>query len=551
MSGPWEKYAQPAAGPWAKYAQTPGVSDAKPTDVNMPSWLQQMAADNPRDPTANMSGMERFTAAAGAVVPEMAMGVKQAFGAVDQATVNEHKAIMRPLEGTTSGKAGKIVGSVAAAAPAMFVPGANTVAGSAVTGALMGAAQPTSEGESRALNATLGAAGGAAGQWVGGKIAEKVASKIAKGAAAKAEGAVRDATLKAGQEAGYVVAPANANPSAWNRLLQGLAGKTATGQRAAMLNQTTTNKLVRQALGMAEDSPITPEALGAIRAEAGKAYETLRAVPEIALDGQYVDDITRAVEPYEALRREFPEEANKEIEKVIGMAMRDRVSGNGLIAATRSLREEASAAFKAGDAMRGRIMRGVSDAMESAAERHLAQAGDSSALGAFKAARQLIAKTHTVEDSINQGTGNVVASKLAAALRRGEPLSGELKQVGKFSQAFPRETQEVANSSWLQMPGPSPLDWTAGAAAAVGTGNPAGLALTAARPIANAILTSKPYQRLFTSPSYGPGKAVQAIGKAAGSKGGKLASRTLAALAALGIPTDREEALQPSFRHAR
>lgn len=509
-------------------------SNATPKEFSEPQWLKDMRASGVDNPTAGMSGMEKFVAGYGSAVPTLATGIGQRLGLVDQQEADQQKAMMAPLLDTKAGLLGSVAGNVAAAAPTAAIPGANTVTGSAAIGGLFGAAHPTAEGESVAGNVAMGAAGGAigqkAGQVIGGLLSSRAASKAAEGAA----NTVRDATMKAGQEAGYVVAPAATNPTAWNRLIQGLAGKTATGQRAAMMNQATTNRLAREAIGLPENAAISVEALNAVRTEAGKAYNVLKQFDEIPLDNQYMDDVLKAAKPYMDTAKEFPELASKEVQDAVKLATRNKVSGNGLIEVTKSLREKADIAYRAGDKTLGKVLKGISTAMESAGERHLASQGDEAALGAFQAARQTIAKTYTLEKALNPGTGNIVASKLGAELQRGKPLSGGLKTVAKFSKAFPRETQEIANSSWLQMPGASPLDWAVAGGATAAQG-PVGLLTLAARPAAQALLTSKPYQSLMTTPKYSQGLLGKGAEKLLKTKAGMSMMRALGAQGLLGL----------------
>ena len=386
----------------------------------------------------------------------------------------------------------------------------------AAPGALYGAgtAEEGERIEGAAVGSTIGAVTGAAApaalRTAGRAIGKVTGRGTANKAAQQAQNAVRDATMQAGKDAGYVVSPANANPTAWNRLLQGLAGKTASGQRAAMLNQSTTNRLARESLGLPDDAPLIPETFSAVRKAAGQAYEALRNFDDIAFDAQYFDDIAKAAKPYADTAKELPELVSKEAESVIQMAQREGMSGNGMIAATKLLRDRAKAAYRAGENELGRLYRGVSDAMEAAAERFIESTGDDATAQAFRTARETIAKAHTLENALNPSTGNIIASKIGQQMNRGTPATGQIKAIGQFARAFPRETQEISNSSWLQMPGPSPLDYAAGVGTALATGDPTGLSLVAARPLANALLTSRPYQSLMTTPGYAPGLAARA-----------------------------------------
>lgn len=131
-----------------------------------------MSEAKPRvDPTEGMSTAERFLAGAGKGMVDLARGVGQRVGLVDQSAIDAAKELDAPLMRTGAGKAGAVAGNVAVALPAALVPGANTVAGAAMTGGVMGALQPTATGESVAENTLTGAAGGVGGLMLGRGLA--------------------------------------------------------------------------------------------------------------------------------------------------------------------------------------------------------------------------------------------------------------------------------------------------------------------------------------------------------------------------------------------
>lgn len=98
----------------------------------------------------------KFIASIGGANPQEA-------NAYVQQKIDEQKALDAPLRATTGGKVGNIAGNVAIAAPTMFVPGGQTLAGSMLTGALFGGVEPTATGDSTLVNAGLGALGGTIG----------------------------------------------------------------------------------------------------------------------------------------------------------------------------------------------------------------------------------------------------------------------------------------------------------------------------------------------------------------------------------------------------
>jgi hypothetical protein len=139
----------------------------------------QPQESKPFDPTEGMSGFEKFVAGYGSAVPRLLRGAGQRLGEVlpdsagralglpTQADVDEANRIDAPLLATGAGAVGNILGNVAAAIPAVAIPGAATVPGAAAIGAAQGSLTPTSSGESALKNAAIGGAAGAGGIYLG------------------------------------------------------------------------------------------------------------------------------------------------------------------------------------------------------------------------------------------------------------------------------------------------------------------------------------------------------------------------------------------------
>lgn len=141
------------------------------------AWANQSVGAKPQqmiDPTEGMSGTEKFLAGTGKAFYDVGRGAGQILRNVlpenlanrldlpTQADIDAAKRRDEALMRTGAGLAGNVVGNVAATAPAIFVPGVNTVVGGAATGAALGALQPTATGESRLSNAVVGGAMGGA-----------------------------------------------------------------------------------------------------------------------------------------------------------------------------------------------------------------------------------------------------------------------------------------------------------------------------------------------------------------------------------------------------
>ena len=419
--------------------------------------------------------------------------------------IAEANRIDAPLLDTRAGKVGSFVGTAAAAAPAMLIPGANTYVGAGLVGAGTGLA--TTEGgiDERLQGAKYGAIGGVAGKALGDVIGAGAryikSSRDASRTAAQAANATRDATLTASRDAGYVVTPSQAGAGGVvNNTLEALGGKIKTQQLASVKNQATTDQLVRKSLGLSEDAPLTPDTFKAIRDAAGKSYENLRSLGTIQADKTYSTAINQLAQQSRNAGKSFPGLAKNDLEAVVSSLDQKAFDAGDAIDAVRLLRDSAESAYAKGDKGLGKAYRSASTALEDMLDRAAQGTGNPELVGSFRQARQQIAKSYSVENALNQGAGTVNANKLAQQLAKGKPLSGELKQVAQFAQAFPKAAQ-----SNVTVPAFSPLDVFSGGVG-VGTGNPLLVGLTASRPVARTLVLNKSYQNaLVNPPSYTPG----------------------------------------------
>jgi hypothetical protein len=270
---------------------------------------------------------------------------------------------------------------------------------------------------------------------------------------------IRDATLKASQEAGYVVPPSTTNPTAMNKILESVGGKIATAQDAAVKNADVTNRLVKESLGLHPDAPLTADALKALRDEAAPAYEAIKNAGTMHSDDAYTKAIDGLGAKYQGASKSFPGLVTDQVSKLVESLKQPSFEADSAIDATKVLRENASKAYAQGDKGLGSAYKTASKALEDLVERNLARQAVKTAsdapemadiaaekLANFRNARALIAKTYSVENALNPATGNVSATKLASQLTRGKPLSDELKTVAQFGQAFPKAAKEITDS---------------------------------------------------------------------------------------------------------
>jgi hypothetical protein len=469
-------------------------------------------AEKPLSPTDGMSAGEKFLAGMGKGFVDLGRGAGQVLGLKSQADIDEARKLDAPLMNTGAGMAGNLTGNLAALLPALAIPGANTVAGAAAIGGLSGAVQPTSQDESRLTNMLAGAAVGGGAQAALGKLAKAAGSRLAaaesRGVADAARNAPRDAAMKVAQEAGYALPPDQAGAGMVSKMMYGLSGKVKTNQAMGAKNQNVTETLARKAFGMADDVPITREAMGSIRREAiDTGYTPIRQLGEIPVDQQFYASAKGLTSRADNASKAFGDLVKSDLQPLAeGLGKVKAFTGDQAVDQIAIFREAASELYAQGNRTLGKAYRQAAEMVESQVERHLAGAGEdgAAALKAFRDARTTIAKTGDVEKALAEGGGKVNAKVLGAMLRKGRPLSGELKTIGEFANAFP-DVAGVPKSGW-QAPVTALDAFGAAGMAGMGAG-PMAVALPAARMGARGLLTNPSYQKSFVGPTYGPNAA--------------------------------------------
>lgn len=299
----------------------------------------------------------------------------------------------------------------------------------------------------------------------------------------QAQNVVRDETLKRAHEEGYVTPPSQVNSTFLGNRLEGLSGKAALDQDSVIRNQQITNNIARREIGLAENAPITPQAIEARR---------------VIISGPYKEVANLSASASKALER--LRQARKDAKDY--WAHYDRAADPKSQAEARKLDKQAEM---------------LETFLEKEARRH----GKPDLVDRMREARQELAKTYDVERSLNLGTGNVDAHILGRALDRGTPLTGGLETIAKFSQAYKPLTRDASGTP---TPGVGALEWYGGAGLGAGGAalfGPAGAAMAAlplVRPGVRELLLSQAYQRRFARPDYAPftpENEIQSLGRTA------------------------------------
>jgi hypothetical protein len=399
------------------------------------------------------------------------------------------------------GAVGKAAGVVAKAVPYLsklapaiesFGMKGGNIAQKAAGGAIAGGASSALlDPETAGAGAIVGGAlpVGVAGAAKGAKLAAKLFSGGAKNVLPEPTKAIAQKAL----QQGYVIPPTQAKPTLTNRLIEGTAGKLTTAQNASARNQEVSNKLAQKAIGA---ESLTDEGLAAVRQKANKAYDELAKSKPFVVDDAFKESLDKAAASTSKFKENFPGLKNSDIDNLVdSLKGKGQFDADSTIEAIKRLREDAANNRIALDASKkalGKAQSKIASSLEDLVERNLEKTGNKALLESYRGARQTLAKTHEVEKALDKATGNINANKLVGALQKGKPLSGELKDIAEFAQAFPKAAQNISKMGSL--PQTSPLDVATVGTVSAMAGHPGYMALLALRPAARKLALSKMIQ---------------------------------------------------------
>jgi hypothetical protein len=257
--------------------------------------------------------------------------------------------------------------------------------------------------------------------------------------------AVRDATLRAAQGEGYVVTPGSVSPTGKNIASERIAGKTHLEQLASVQNQAITDKLARRAAGLPETAPLTSTTMQDIRkVEYAKGYEPIKQIGEVKTDPAFLDDLIAVEGKYAGAGSSFPGAVPEDVTRLVKNFTVDKFNSKDALEVTRTLRDQAKGNFRKGDEALAKAQIDVSNALENQIERALTASNNPKAadmLEQFRLSRQRMAVSHTIEDAIKEGSGSIIAAKLARDIQSGKYVSGDVKTIAEFANVFPRVAQ--------------------------------------------------------------------------------------------------------------
>lgn len=391
---------------------------------------------------------------------QIASGLKQTpnvSGSVDKigSVVN---TVSEPITALATGTAGAVAGGLAGIAGAVL-PGPEgqgadwsqkvqnaltykpqSAGGKAVLGAINAPFEWLGGKARQAGEATLGATGSPAAATVvdtaiqsapmfAGRIAKaagmgqgEAPASVAARAAEQSRNSVKDTTLANARAEGYVVPPSAIKGSFLGNRVEGIGGKAAIGQEAAVRNQSVTNAIARREAGLAEDSPISEGTLSAAREAIAQPYREVSALSP------------RAAQAFERLQQTRAD--------------------------AKDWWQSYNRSAHPTDKKQAQVFDDKAKMLETFIDKEAGRVGNTDLVDRVRDAREKLAKNYDVERALNLGSGDVDAAVLGRMLDNGKKLSGGLETIAKFQQSF---RPYAKDASTIPTPGVSKVEGLAAA----------------------------------------------------------------------------------------
>ena len=295
-------------------------------------------------------------------------------------------------------------------------------------------------------------------------------------------------------EQGATFVPSEVNPTILNNLLEAFSSKPQTKQLTSIKNAEIGNAAARKFLGVDPDTAITLPVLNKFREDKGQFYDALRSNKTYYTDQQFLKSISDKLDDLNDLAP--TNNVLAEINTLKGLQQLN-FNSKGFVEQMKRLKKDSGSNLISQEPANrnlGEIQRFAVNQMEDLAERNLTNIyKQPDVVKNFKQAREDIAKSYTLQKSLNLATGDVSLAELGQRAKRGKIVPAELQVLADAAAAYPNSFQNVARIG--SAPGPNLTDLAAGTVGAVSTGNAGALGAVFGRPLGRNLITSPMFQQ--------------------------------------------------------
>jgi hypothetical protein len=298
-------------------------------------------------------------------------------------------------------------------------------------------------------------AGNQAPNFIGAKLGKKaeigLPPKAAALAAERSANAVTDATREVSQKAGYITPPEHGVKAA----AAGLAGESKVGKVISAKNADNATARLGKEVGAPADAPLSKEVRDNLKQGAYDKYSAMEAaagprlIPSREFRNVFRDTVKRMNDDIEV-----NPVANKHLvparDLLKSIAEQPNFKTPNTLRMIKSQRAEAKTAFRNGDTTMGTAHLAVAEQLENLFQDNLAKIGQEGLVEGFKTARVNLAKLNLLDRVVNDATGKVDLSKLAALSETKaykNVLTGEFKTAADFAKAYRKAAQKTTGEA--------------------------------------------------------------------------------------------------------
>lgn len=295
----------------------------------------------------------------------------------------------------------------------------------------------------------------------------------------------------------FKVLPTEGGGGIAGRAAQGMSGAKQSEYAISRSNAIQADKLASKAIGLNDKQPMTEGNIERLKQGAYKVYDQVKKLGKVQTDDEYRKELEGVRERTHQAALDFPEDFNERVEKEIKKFNVAGADSSSFLEKIKSLRQRAGKNMSSLDNDTfelGLAQKKIATAMENQIERSTATSNPT-LVKEFREARTQLAKIYNVEDALSP-SGHISAAILARQLKRGVPLSDELKGIAENYIEFPKNMRHPDAISGTHTPF-SALDYLVGGVEAAAMPHKAGaiVGALAARPLARKAITSKAYQK--------------------------------------------------------
>ena len=253
---------------------------------------------------------------------------------------------------------------------------------------------------------------------------------------------------------GFIIPPVETTPkpSLMARILDSVGGRDKTRTLASVKNEPIIQAKVREDFGLRPDTLLTTEKMASIRRNEGRVYNEVSRVPDNDAPQSLFDfnsDIGAIRSPLRAARREAPkllpnqkfDDLITEFESLADQMRRGQMlSSEAAVGLSRQYRANARANFSSKDPQLMELAvaeKAFAEALEKLLERRILASNKPELANKWSSARERIAKSHAVEDSLVGESGVVDAVKLYNyGKTHNIKFTGKLKEIAEAAGVF-------------------------------------------------------------------------------------------------------------------